>query len=589
MTPPAPAPQPISPPVGRWWVDALWLLLCAGFAAAWCHYAGPKVGVTDDEPFYIDAGTLSWRGWNPTDGKSPGFRHEYAATHGVMPLPPDVVAVPIYIAERRIGVTFDSEERLERVQLARIMTIGWLWLLIVSAWRLGRAASGPWAGRIAAGLIAADPNVLAHATLATTDIAVTATLMAFARAVYAGRAGGWWKRITLPGLWYGIAVSCKLSALLYGGLILVALEVAHRFATGALSRPAGAGFGQWMKTAAGATLRSVLAAATVIVIGTALAAAYCGIPDEGERPFRKVLKEIPSDEPLNQKYAAWVGDTERVPHAVSAFAFQWWWNSSGRPTYLDGTYYPNGYRWFFPKLLLMKLPLPIFVLALAALPRLRALANPVTFAALLMFAALLPANLQLGVRLALPAIAVGYVALATALARGYPRCGPVLGLSAVLALALTSVWVWPHALGYLNQPSGGLEAAPRRVADSNLDWGQGVPDLLEWHKANGKPHLSVWYFGSDMRYFRRTDDDLGRPLLRFPLEDLPIKTSDDLRKWVGPQILAVGYTMFAVNTDKPPQRVVALEYLRTRRPMARTATFVLYDFRDEKNGPPPLD
>ena len=53
---------------------------------------------------------------------------------------------------------------------------------------------------------------------------MTATLAAFTRASYAGRGGGWWRRILLPGLWYGVAVLCKLSALLYGGVILTVLK-----------------------------------------------------------------------------------------------------------------------------------------------------------------------------------------------------------------------------------------------------------------------------------------------------------------------------------------------------------------------------
>jgi hypothetical protein len=505
-----------------------------------------------------------------------------AAINGVMPLPLDVLALPLFIDEERTGQKLESEGKFARLRWARAMTLGWLWLLVVSSWRLGRAVGGPWAGRIAAGLCATDPNFLAHASLATTDIAVTAVLVAFARAVYVGRSGGWWKRIVLPGLWFGAVAVCKISGLLYGGLLLVGLEIAHRFATGALARPPGAGLGGWVRSAARVTLRSVLAAAAVILIGLAVALSYCGFPGADERPFRKVAESVPIEEPLKPRYMKWAREVGRVPHAVTTFAFQWWWNSRGRPSFLNGTYYPDGYRWYFPELLLLKVPVPIFVLALLALVRPRALANPLTLAALLLFVPLLQANLQIGIRLALPVLAIGYVALAVALARGYPRCAPWLGAPAVLALALTSAWVWPHALGYLNQPSGGREAAPRRVSDSNLDWGQGLPDLKAWHAANGNPPTIVWYFGADPAVFER-------PFQRFPLESLPIKNGADLRKWVGPRVLAVGYTVITLHPDLAPSKIAALEYLQTRRPLARTATFVLYDFRDEKNGPPPLE
>src|SRR5687768_14853952 len=211
------APLPTPPTSGRSWVDALWLVALAAWSAAWCLTAAPKNGITYDEPFYLDAGLESWRGWQRDDGHTPGWRHEYAATHGVMPLPPDLLTIPLYVQEVRSGKPHTSPWKQARVGWARKVTLLWFWLLLFSAWRLGRAAGGPWAGRIGSGLVAADPNFLAHACLATTDVAVTAALLAFARAVYARRDGGWWRRVVLPGLWFGIATLCKLSALLYGG------------------------------------------------------------------------------------------------------------------------------------------------------------------------------------------------------------------------------------------------------------------------------------------------------------------------------------------------------------------------------------
>ena len=87
---------------------------------------------------------------------------------GVMPLPPDVVTIPLALHERETGERLEAEQKIALLNRARAMTLGWLWLLVFSAWRLGSTAGGPWAGRLASGLIAADPNFLAHASLATT-------------------------------------------------------------------------------------------------------------------------------------------------------------------------------------------------------------------------------------------------------------------------------------------------------------------------------------------------------------------------------------------------------------------------------------
>jgi hypothetical protein len=298
-------------------------------------------------------------------------------------------------------------------------------------------------------------------------------------------------------LWFGVAALCKISLLLYGGLVLVTFEVWYQFASGGLAHPEGATMKRWARKVAGTVLRSVLNAVFILALGIGIAILYFGFPNENQHPFVTVAKTVPRNEPLSAKYLEWAENSEGTPNAVCAFAFQWWYNARGRPSYLNGTFYPEGYRYYFPKVVLMKVPLPVFALALFALPRWRAWANPLTLAALLTLATLLTANLQIGARLAFPALALAYVAVAVALARGYPRYAPWIVVPAVLAVAVTSAWVWPHGLGYLNQAHGGLEAAPWRVSDSNVDWGQGLPDLKRWHAANGEPPISVWYFGTD--------------------------------------------------------------------------------------------
>ena len=417
----APTPMPATP--AHWWVDALWLVALAVWSAGWCLTAEPHIGVTYDEPFYLDAGMDAWHGWERSDGRPRGWDHTNTARSGVMPLPPEAITIPLYVHEQRTGQKLTHpDDKLSRLRWARAVTLGWLWLLVFSAWRLGRAASGPWAGRIAAGLLACDPSFLGHATLATTDIPTVATLTAFARAVYAGRAGGPWQRILLPGLWYGLAVLCKLSALLYGGIILVVLEICYRFASGGMSLPPDAGLAGWAWRATGATLRSMLAAAAVIVIGVAFALAYCGMPDGQRRPFQEFVDSLPATEPLVPKYRELAARYKEMPHAVTAFAFQWWQSSDGRPSFLNGTYYPKGVWYFFPVILAMKVPLPVIFLAAASLARPRGILNPLLLAAVMLLGVLLKANLQIGFRLGFPVLALSYIGIAIAIGRGYgPR------------------------------------------------------------------------------------------------------------------------------------------------------------------------
>ncbi len=566
-----PAPDNLTVPISRrdLWIDLVWLTILAGWCTTWCVTAAAKTGATFDEPFYMEAGLENWRSGKPAK----------TSTNGVMFLPVKVATAPLYAQENRTGKELSHAEAIALLPRARMMTLGWLGILILTAMRLGKFAGGPWAGRLAAGLIAADPTFLAHSSLATTDISVTATLMALTLYASTGQGRGWLQRIVLPGFCFGIAVMCKLSALLYGGYILVALEVMYRLASGELAKPAGAGLGAWGLKVAKTVTRSVLAVAAIIAVGIGLAILVTGIPDQGTRPMAEVAKSIPRSEPLKPRYDRFAEEYDQVPYAVVAFAFQWWHNSSGRPAFLNGTYYPEGCWFHFPVLMAMKIPLPVMVLGLAALLRFRRAFNPFMVVALVLAFVTLTAKLQIGVRLVLPVIAMGYVAVAVGVVRGFGRCGAWGGLVAVALITATSLWVWPYGLGYLNQLAGGPQAAPDRVSDSNLDWGQGIPDLLEWHKANGEPEIALWYFGTDPLAWKP-------PFSPIAPEKAAIANGDDLRQFVGPRILAVGTTVISLHPDAPPSKRAILEYLRTVKPLARTPTFVIYDFRNPP-GPQP--
>jgi len=205
--------------------------------------------------------------------------------------------------------------------------------------------------------------------------------------------------------------------------------------------------------------------------------------------------------------------------------------------------------------------------------RFRRAFNPFVLAALLLTCVTLTANLQIGVRLVLPVIAMGYLAVAIGVVRGFGRCGVVAGFVAVAVTAAISAWVWPHGLGYLNQLAGGPSAAPSRVSDSNLDWGQGIPDLLEWQKAHGEPEIALWYFGTDPAAWKA-------PFVPIAPEHAPIANGDDFRRFVGPRLLAVGTTVMTLHPEATPSKREAIGYLRTQRPVGRTPTFVIYDFRE---------
>lgn len=136
--------------------------------------------------------------------------------------------------------------------------------------------------------------------------------------------------------------------------------------------------------------------------------------------------------------------------------------------------------------------------------------------------------------------------------------------------------MWPHGLGYVNELWGGTSRGYLRVSESNYDWGQGLKELARWQREHGVVPLNVWYFGTDPAL--RT-----MPLTEFPLHTFPVWGPDDLLARVRGGYLAVNTTLlYGSKLTEAQERAAA--YLRPRRPVARTTTFFIYDFRDEPGG-----
>src|SRR5438067_6994735 len=180
--------------------DVLWLTIFGAASLFWCVTAGSEVGVTFDEPNYVKWGLEHWR----TGSARPFMRA------GTMPLAIDVQTLPLRIWELRRGRPIDEESELGRVlPVARAGTLVFWCLLLFYTWRGGRALGGAWGGRLAVALIACEPLFLAHASLATTDIAVTSCLLALAVEFAMSREARWLRRIAVPALLFALALLAK--------------------------------------------------------------------------------------------------------------------------------------------------------------------------------------------------------------------------------------------------------------------------------------------------------------------------------------------------------------------------------------------
>jgi hypothetical protein len=367
-----------------------------------------------------------------------------------------------------------------------ILPFFWIGCLVVYGWarRYGTRA----AAVIAVFLFSFLPPILAHAGLATTDMACTAFLAAaFLAAVV------WVEAPTLRtgaifGLAAGLAIVSKFSTLPY-------------FA-------AAAGIASiWYYFAERAGLAGVLGVISRRLPSLALAAAvaFVVIWATYRFSFGKVFFANISL-PFPELYA---GIRDVFQH-----------NAEGHPGYLLGTRSNHGFWYFYLVDLAVKTPLPLMVLfALGLAPSLRRDSTfrypwlPVAFCAGILAVALF-SHINIGIRHVLP-LYVGFVLVAAVgavrLLESVPA-GRWAGWAAMLLFiwyGASSLLSHPDYLPYFNELAG---SHPENiVVDSDLDWGQDMKRLAARLREVGAPE--VYFLPMDTVAAERDDFEkrLGFP------------------------------------------------------------------------------
>jgi hypothetical protein len=339
----------------------------------------------------------------------------------------------------------------------------WAACLVVYGW--GRRYFGPAVGIAALFLFSFVPTVLAHAGLATTDMALTAFLgAAFLGALI------WIEHPTAPraivfGASTGLAVLSKFSSLVFlpAGM---AAALAWYLAT---ERPRP----RWL---AGEAWRRLPTFALAVAAGAlAIWAGY-------RFSFGKVdfaALRLPAPE-------LYSGIQEVIRH-----------NREGHPAYLLGQRSQTGFWYFFPVALAVKTPLAFLALAgtgavLAFRNASRRLGIPLAFA-LAILAASMFSHIDIGLRHILPvyiglAVVAGCAAVELsrrAATQKWPRA--VLGILC-LWLAASSLASHPDYIPYFNELAGGH---PENIlVDSDLDWGQDMKRLSARLREVGAPRVT---------------------------------------------------------------------------------------------------
>ena len=342
-------------------------------------------------------------------------------------------------------------------------------LVIVIYWTL-LDALGATAAATGTALVCLSPNILAHASLATTDIcfmaAALAAMAALVRFLEQPSIGS----RALLGLSLAVALAAKYSALSLFVIVAVAsFAVRGRRPESAVRRAVGA-----VALAAGFFGTALLFAWMLL----AFALAPWGFP-----PIENV----------------------RLPASLVGIGRQLHVQMVGEPGFLLGRRAVGGWWYYEPAALAMKsTPAELVVIGaalVALLGRWRGLRprSVVWRIAFVVFAVIGITNrIPFGVRYVLVLVPLSiFLAADWWFERGDTGGRQALVAGALVAAQLVSaVSIGPHYLSYFNRFAGGADQGYLRLADSNVDWGQDLPALKVELARLGAKRALLSYFGT---------------------------------------------------------------------------------------------
>lgn len=352
------------------------------------------------------------------------------------------------------------------VFLARLPIIGLGVVLAALVFRWANARFGPWGGLLAAAFCALDPNILAHTRLSTTDVGGACFIFLAAYALWRMLRRPSWLRVLGSGLTFGLALSAKLSNLLFGPIFAIAV----------LADALAEGQGRFRRIARNLVLLALVASLGLLTVWAA---------------YRFQVGRLGENGPL-------VPASPYLKGVLAILAF----SADGRPAYLLGQYSDQGWWYYFPVAFAVKTPLA--TLAALLLASWSALRRPRCDDVLLLvpplayFLASMTSSLNIGYRHLLPVLPF----LAVHIGRLAPTESPrlcvrrLLSLALVAWLALSTLLIYPHFLASFNLLGGGPENGWRILVDSNIDWGQDLKGLKAWMAREGVDRVRLSWFGS---------------------------------------------------------------------------------------------
>jgi len=490
--------------VRQWPLLAALALLLAIFAAE-LALSTRQQSQTFDEAAHIFAGYRSWKnfdfGINP---EHPPLVKLVAAIPLLrmplmtQPVPDGYFKFVEYQSGREFLYANDADAVLFRARFAAaIFTL----FLALAVFFVGRSMWGDGPAFLATTLLVFEPNFLAHGALVTTDVGAALGIFLAVGCFYFYQKKTSGFRLVVAGLATGVCLGVKYSGILiFPMLLLLAVFELMPFRDPSTRK--------WSPDLWKKGLRQISSLAIISGIALVVLWSFYGFRYAARAPGQALNPPLAAVAPhLGSTASAVILQAARwhlLPESY-LYGFVDVYSSAAIPTFLLGKVYPAAQWFYFPAIFAIKSTVAFLLLCCLALLskplRDKIFRREVAFLilpVLIYLAAAFTSGINYGVRHLLP-IYPFLIILAAAGAWNMAQRGRAVAIFVALILALhigSSLRVFPNYLSYANELWGGSQNAPRILADSNADWGQGLKGMQQYITQHQIKDCWFAYFGT---------------------------------------------------------------------------------------------
>jgi hypothetical protein len=392
------------------------------------------------------------------------------------------------------------DQYLHNLALARMGVLPFFFLATAMVFVWSRKTFGDTSALLSTLLFSTLPPVLAHAGLATTDMALAATFMTSMLAFVCWLESPTYFRSCAFGLSVGLAVLSKFSALLFLPSCAVAILVCRWITTRPRPELPAVPWGRRGIAIAAATMMAFL---TIWGAYRFSVQSYKpnGVPDENmtdsraQKTWHRLSYVVAEHIPIP------------APELMTGINILRLHNARGHIGYLLGKVRQTGWWYFFPVALAVKSPLAFLILTGIGLLTLgrrawrgadwRALAPAVMAVTLLLVC--MPSRINIGLRHILPIYPLLAIVAGLGAARLWnlarpKRVGPFMVVVLVIWQLTSSARIHPDYLSYFNELAG--RHPDDVLVESDLDWGQDLQRLARELHARRIDSVALAYHGT---------------------------------------------------------------------------------------------